>query len=185
MPSFHRTFMSSARAAALGVAGLLSVATARLEAQTVSGSVEGRVVDSTGRALVGTNVMDSRTRTGAVTNAQGYYEIKAVPVGVHTLVVRYIGFSADSFTVTVVQGPLYAKPITLRPNVAALAAMVVNEKVAGEAYAINAKRNADNIIDVETSDVIKSRPDPNIADAVGRLPGVSIERDEGEGKYIQ
>jgi outer membrane receptor protein involved in Fe transport len=28
------------------------------------------------------------------------------------------------------------------------------------------------------------RPNTNIADAVGRLPSVSLERDEGEGKYI-
>ena len=28
-------------------------------------------------------------------------------------------------------------------------------------------------------------PNTNVADALGRLPGVSLERDEGEGKYIQ
>ena len=30
-----------------------------------------------------------------------------------------------------------------------------------------------------------SLPNATIADAVGRLPGVSLERDEGEGKCIQ
>src|SRR5712691_7812387 len=35
------------------------------------------------------------------------------------------------------------------------------------------------------ADVINSLPNTNIADAVGRLPSVSLERDEGEGKYIQ
>src|SRR6185295_5662557 len=30
-----------------------------------------------------------------------------------------------------------------------------------------------------------SLPNTNIADAVGRLPSVSLERDEGEGKYVQ
>ena len=33
--------------------------------------------------------------------------------------------------------------------------------------------------------VITSLPNTNIADAVGRLPSVSLERDEGEGKYVQ
>jgi len=33
--------------------------------------------------------------------------------------------------------------------------------------------------------VITSLPNANIADAVGRLPGVTLERDEGEGKYVQ
>jgi len=35
------------------------------------------------------------------------------------------------------------------------------------------------------AEVITSLPNTNIADAIGRLPSVSLERDEGEGKYIQ
>jgi outer membrane receptor for ferrienterochelin and colicin len=33
--------------------------------------------------------------------------------------------------------------------------------------------------------VITSLPNTNVADAIGRLPSVSLERDEGEGKYVQ
>ncbi len=33
--------------------------------------------------------------------------------------------------------------------------------------------------------MIRSLPNANLADALGRLPSVSIERDEGEGKYVQ
>jgi TonB-dependent receptor len=33
--------------------------------------------------------------------------------------------------------------------------------------------------------VITSLPNANIADALGRLPSVTLERDEGEGKYVQ
>src|SRR6202043_2991921 len=55
----------------------------------------------------------------------------------------------------------------------------------GEAQALNRERTADNIVQVLPAEVITSLPNTNIADAVGRLPGVSLERDEGEGKYIQ
>ena len=55
----------------------------------------------------------------------------------------------------------------------------------GEAEAINVQRTSDNILDVMPSDVIQSLPNENIADVVGRMPGVSLERDEGEGKYVQ
>jgi hypothetical protein len=37
----------------------------------------------------------------------------------------------------------------------------------------------------QASGVITSLPNTNIADAVGRLPSVTLERDEGEGKYVQ
>jgi TonB-dependent receptor len=55
----------------------------------------------------------------------------------------------------------------------------------GEVEAINIERTADNIIQVLPNEVITSLPNTNIADALGRLPSVSLERDEGEGKYIQ
>src|ERR1700687_5001683 len=44
---------------------------------------------------------------------------------------------------------------------------------------------ADNIVQVLPAEVITSLPNTSTADAVGRLPGVSLERDEGEGKYVQ
>src|ERR1700712_6135107 len=42
-----------------------------------------------------------------------------------------------------------------------------------------------DIVQILPERVIPSLPNTNIADAVGRLPSVSLERDEGEGKYVQ
>jgi TonB-dependent receptor len=62
---------------------------------------------------------------------------------------------------------------------------VSGERARGEVEAINIERTADNIVQVLPSRVITSLPNTNVADAVGRLPSVSLERDEGEGKYVQ
>src|SRR5207248_969221 len=62
---------------------------------------------------------------------------------------------------------------------------VPGERERGEIEAINRERTADNIVQVLPSEVITSLPNTNVADAVGRLPSVSLERDEGEGKYVQ
>jgi TonB-dependent receptor len=59
------------------------------------------------------------------------------------------------------------------------------ERPRGEAEALNIERTSDNIVQVLPVEVITSLPNTNVADAVGRLPGVSLERDEGEGKYVQ
>ncbi len=59
------------------------------------------------------------------------------------------------------------------------------EREHGEAEAINRTRASDNIIQVLPVEVITSLPNTNIADALGRLPSVTLERDEGEGKYVQ
>jgi len=50
---------------------------------------------------------------------------------------------------------------------------------------VNRERTADNVVQVLPADVIRSLPNANMADALGRLPSVTIERDEGEGKYVQ
>src|SRR5258708_38140584 len=63
--------------------------------------------------------------------------------------------------------------------------MVTAERLQGEAEAINIERMSDEIVQVLPERVITSLPNTNIADAVGRLPSVSLERDEGEGKYVQ
>src|SRR5205823_4700642 len=49
---------------------------------------------------------------------------------------------------------------------------------------IEAKRNADSVVDVVTSDDIGKLPDRNIADAVQRVPGVTISSSAGgEGGF--
>ena len=55
----------------------------------------------------------------------------------------------------------------------------------GETEAINIERTADDIVQILPLKVITSLPNTNVADAVGRLPSVTLERDEGEGKYVQ
>jgi iron complex outermembrane receptor protein len=50
--------------------------------------------------------------------------------------------------------------------------------------AVEAKRESDGMVDVIKSDDIASFPDANLAEAVQRIPGVSIDRDSGEGRSI-
>lgn len=50
--------------------------------------------------------------------------------------------------------------------------------------AIEAKRNARNYVDIVSADTIGRFPDQNLADSLGRLPGLAIERDQGQARYI-
>lgn len=50
--------------------------------------------------------------------------------------------------------------------------------------ATDIKRNADNILDSIVADDIGKLPDQNIAEAIQRIPGVTISRDNGEGQFI-
>lgn len=53
-----------------------------------------------------------------------------------------------------------------------------------QAAAIAAKQNADNVVDVISADTIGRFPDQNLADSLGRVPGLAIERDQGQARFI-
>lgn len=63
-------------------------------------------------------------------------------------------------------------------------AVVVAGQRASLARAIAAQEKADNIVSVVSSDDIGGLPDKNAAEALARLPGVSVQRDQGEGRYV-
>jgi TonB-dependent receptor len=50
--------------------------------------------------------------------------------------------------------------------------------------AINTKRRSNNIVDVIKADDMASFPDANLAESIQRIPGVSIQRDAGEGRNV-
>ncbi len=62
--------------------------------------------------------------------------------------------------------------------------VVTADRPHGEAEAIERSRNTDNIVQVLSGEVIRSLPNANVADALARLPSVTLFRDEGEGAYV-
>ena len=53
-----------------------------------------------------------------------------------------------------------------------------------EAAALEFQRNLDSLSAVAAADAVGRLPDQNIAQATGRLPGVAVERDQGQARYI-
>ena len=53
-----------------------------------------------------------------------------------------------------------------------------------EAAALQVQREADSVVSVVSADAIGNLPDQNIAFAIGRLPGVALERDQGQARYV-
>lgn len=62
--------------------------------------------------------------------------------------------------------------------------IVVTGKRLAVQRALESKRNADAIIDVVSADDIGKLPVKNAAEAIDFLPGVSLEIDQGEGRYV-
>jgi TonB-dependent receptor len=62
--------------------------------------------------------------------------------------------------------------------------VVITGQRASLSKSIAAQEKADNIVSVISSDDIGGLPDKNAAEALARLPGVSVQRDQGEGRYV-
>lgn len=53
-----------------------------------------------------------------------------------------------------------------------------------QAVALQLQKNSDSLVSVLSADAVGALPDQNIAFAVGRLPGVAVERDQGQARYV-
>jgi TonB-dependent receptor len=53
-----------------------------------------------------------------------------------------------------------------------------------EAAALAVQKNSDSLVAVVASDAVGRLPDQNIAQAAGRLPGLAVERDQGQARYL-
>jgi TonB-dependent receptor len=68
---------------------------------------------------------------------------------------------------------------------ATLPTVTVTGQAAGVRNALDVQQAADNVVSAVRSDDIGQLPDRNAAEALQRLPGVSVERDQGEGRYVR
>jgi TonB-dependent receptor len=157
-------------------------------AQQTTGKINGVVTDSNGAVLPRAHVEvrnDAGVVSSTVSDDQGQFTIPNLNPGNYRVVVSYVGFSKFEAPAVVTANQTARVSAVLKVATDSEAVIVTAERAHGEAEAINETRNSDNIINVLPAQVIASLPNANVADAVGRLSGVTLERDEGEGKYVQ
>jgi outer membrane receptor for ferrienterochelin and colicin len=53
-----------------------------------------------------------------------------------------------------------------------------------ERAALQVQKNSDQLVSVLSADSVGRLPDQNIAQAVSRLPGVAVQRDQGQARYV-
>jgi len=168
------------------LAWLLLGLTTQSQAQGTAGAIAGTVTDPSGAVLKGAQVSIPAQGVNVVSDEQGMFVIKGLAPGNYTLTVSYVGFATfQNEAVSVAAGKTTNVAAKLQVQSASQNVLVSAPRAGGEVEAINVERTADNIVQVLPSEVIRSLPNANMADALGRLPSVTLERDEGEGKYVQ
>ena len=168
----------------LALSGLLAAGAIALpaSAQEVLG---GRVVDANGAPLPGARVSVTETGVSTSTNRQGEFTLPSVPAGPLTVRVEYMGFPNADKAVDVTAGTPSMIIVTLGDDARELERVVVQGAILdGQARALNQQRTSSNTTSIVSSDAIGRFPDYNVAEALQRVPGFAISRDQGEGRTI-
>lgn len=147
-------------------------------------NVSGKVTDANnGGFLPGANVILVGTNYGGASDRSGDFEILNVPVGDYTLSVEYIGYEDYTEEINVSADNHFE--IALQVSFVEMGEVVVSGLRRGQAKALSQQKSADNIKNVVSEEQMEKFPDINSAEAMQRLPGISIQRDQGEGRYVQ
>jgi TonB-dependent receptor len=151
----------------------------------LAGELTGRVSDATGDyALTGAEVLLEGTGRRAVTTAGGAFRFPDLPPGEYRIRVAYPSTDPFTATVTVPAQGLQSFDVRLRPSAGYTEYMIVIGQHASQAGAISMQRSADTVASFLTRDAIGQFPDQNVSESVRRLPGVSVQNDQGEGRFI-
>jgi TonB-dependent receptor len=178
--AFYRCTALTAAGLALALIGSESIAAEE------RGGLRGRVADPSNNPLPGATVRVEPGALTVVSDREGSFSVPNLAAGTYKVEISYIGFLTEARDAHVTLGGQARVDVKLKPAVSIAEEVTVTaSRSLGEIEALNQKKNADNILDVLPAEIITSLPNANVADALGRLPSVSLERDEGEGKYIQ
>ena len=170
------------------VIGLFGTARAARAQGGSTGVLVGVVRDSANVPVSGARVDAPGTPVGAVTSPDGSFRLVNIPAGLRTVVAHRLGFAPDSARVEIPAGGTAIHNFVLAPAAVNLASVVVRASprmAETKAAALALEQNAPNIVSALSGDEIRSLPNFNAAEAAGRIPGISLERDEGEGKFVQ
>lgn len=186
MKSNH-TVIAMAIAAALLVPAtpVLAQATSADSLAVMASSVVGQVREaSRGVSLEGAIVtVDGRQVS---TDREGIFRVTGLEPGRYTLQVDYLGYIRHQSDVVVGDTRGAQVEVTLRSTVSAKDMDMVEVRASrdAQAMALNQQRASTNYVNVVSADLLGQFPDNNIAESTQRIPGVSIERDQGEGRYV-
>ena len=147
----------------------MPVSASVLQSQTIK--TQGQVVDEQGEPLIGVNVMVKGSRTGAVTDLDGKFQLE-VPANA-TLVISYVGYKSREVAV---RSRAILDAVQLSPDNHVLDQVVV------VGYGTQKKADLTGSVSIVNAEDLKKVSNSNISTMLeGKVPGVQITTDGQPG----
>jgi TonB-dependent receptor len=165
--------------------GLVACALTALPAQAAE--IKGQVYDSvTDYYLDGARVTLKELEKETYADRRGEFNFGNVEPGDYTLITRFPGYSQNIQQVTVLESGevLSVRVEMFDSSVIELEAFEVNSSEFGQAKALAKQRASDTLVNLVSSDALGQFTDRTAAEALQRVPGVSVQNDQGEGQFV-
>lgn len=159
------------------------IISASISTAFAQGTLRGNVTDGTTPIAYAT-IRVSDTKLQTLSNIDGTFSL-SLPEGKHLLSISIVGYQKVDTLVNIInEKTTNIGSVHISLGTSLQEVVVKGMYSSGERKALAMRRNSSAIMDVSSSDAIGKLPDINAAEAVQRIPGVSIDRDQGEGRYV-
>lgn len=163
--------------------GVAALTGATLAHAAGSAALKG-VVESDHRPLAGAKVVLSESGRTVVTGPDGQFELDGVDPGSYTMMVSASGQAPLQRQVILHAGQTIEQDVEFGGTAKTLQGLRVTAQTTPLELARSIQQDAPNLVNVQPATEIRKLPDVNAGEAVRRIPGISLESDTGEGRFV-
>ncbi|WP_031526949.1 TonB-dependent receptor [Dyadobacter crusticola] len=159
--------------------------TLQYEAVAQKGLITGTIMDAQKLSLPGATLRITPGNQYTISDVRGKFEFLNVQPGTYKLEATYMGYRTFQQEIAVENGKVTAAELIMQEGGLDMNEVVVlGDRLKGQAKALNQQRNNENITNIISSDQVGRFPDANIGDALKRVPGITMQNDQGEARNI-
>ncbi|WP_299259631.1 TonB-dependent receptor [uncultured Aquimarina sp.] len=167
----------------ISVTLIFFLSTQFVEAQ--KGSVKGIITDENGISMPGASVVINSINKATISDFDGKFTLVNIAEGNYTILVKYLGYADLEQKINVSSSRTTFVSLSLNTEGVQLDDVTISGYGnSGQARALNTQKNNINITNVVSTDQIGKFPDANIGDAVKRIPGITMQVDQGEARNV-
>lgn len=148
------------------------------------GTIRGFVYDEkSGEPVIFTNVFLKGTTMGSATDVNGFYSITKVPVGSYTLMVTSLGYDTAKASITIKGNEIINQKLFIKETMIQMATFNISAEKTEATTEV--KMSVSKVTPKEIQSMPSIGGDPDLAQYLQVLPGVTFTGDQGGQLYIR